>query len=959
MAGNDTLRFYYPWPAYGVKMSRQWPNVRENFQALAPLVRAAYVDLQPASAHDAGENDLSGWAIGERDFRNKFRIWYDKTDDTFKIQYNNGTEAVPAWNDAIQIRESDLRVTVTGAGGVAAPTGGFYTDIPRQLAVSQDFALSTEWQFTHNLNARPLIWDTFRSNYQSIVPQKVDVSDPNKAYFYFSAAVAGTAIAVAEQARGNGINFTDGSNVYYNKLVLNVSNTNFYFSRNLQGNPVLNLKPVDLSESPHDTLLGLLDDDHPQYALTDGSRVITGPQVFGDSVRINEHIEVAGSFYSDTYGEVAYADQGYLTVTQTNGAPSFSTVNKITFERESFYITADSEGKPVINFRGASGSGGGSQFGTGITSQSFSAATEWAYSHALGVDNIIWGAYDDQGEAIIPDKVDLSNNNIAYFYFTEAVAGKAVIAGGPLVNTITIKGNAGLTWNVETNTIGFNSSDFYITGDAAGKPVINLQPIAGSGGVTDHGALTGLSDDDHSQYLLASDATSRVAFAANWLDLTDGGETSLHTHPASGGGGGFYGVIFKRTGDVPVFKKDTISFLAADFYLTGDSQGKPVLGLTDVMRTNDAADFGDTQHVHSNIQTHGYLELNIEGAEPGQTVKVVSGVSRTHRLFIHDDTSFSVGADMHGTGLGTPGYRGYRSRGTPAAPTLIRGGDVAVEVVGYGHDGTDYEPVARIRVVADADATNDIAPGRIEFHTSSPTTGILTEAMVIDSDQHVSMQNTLNVKNQVTAEAFYLKTGGELVPLTVKDIDGNPTITNVNTIQFTNGTVTDQGNGIAEVTISAGSGISTLTEGTKSFGSQTVLGVNNVDFYFSPGGVAGNKVLNLKYSDDFLPVFIENPNAQGIAVDPIAPYAYTIESVTYDCISGSAFLGFYIMPASARTARPGNKILGLDGLTVSASLQKAIPTSNNAINPNDKLMVYVFGNAAAKHISILVKAVKS
>ena len=46
----------------------------------------------------------------------------------------------------------------------------------------------------------------------------------------------------------------------------------------------------------------------------------------------------------------------------------------------------------------------------------------------------------------------------------------------------------------------------------------------------DHGDLAGLADDDHSKYLLASDATSRAAFATNWTDLTDSGATTLHTH---------------------------------------------------------------------------------------------------------------------------------------------------------------------------------------------------------------------------------------------------------------------------------------------------------------------------------------------------------------------------------------------------------------------------------------------
>jgi len=48
----------------------------------------------------------------------------------------------------------------------------------------------------------------------------------------------------------------------------------------------------------------------------------------------------------------------------------------------------------------------------------------------------------------------------------------------------------------------------------------------GSGDV-DHGDLTGLADDDHSQYILGD--------RADWTDLTDGGDTTLHTHSSGGG----------------------------------------------------------------------------------------------------------------------------------------------------------------------------------------------------------------------------------------------------------------------------------------------------------------------------------------------------------------------------------------------------------------------------------------
>ena len=38
------------------------------------------------------------------------------------------------------------------------------------------------------------------------------------------------------------------------------------------------------------------------------------------------------------------------------------------------------------------------------------------------------------------------------------------------------------------------------------------------------------ADDDHTQYLLASNLGSRITATANWTDLTDKGLTDLHHH---------------------------------------------------------------------------------------------------------------------------------------------------------------------------------------------------------------------------------------------------------------------------------------------------------------------------------------------------------------------------------------------------------------------------------------------
>lgn len=55
--------------------------------------------------------------------------------------------------------------------------------------------------------------------------------------------------------------------------------------------------------------------------------------------------------------------------------------------------------------------------------------------------------------------------------------------------------------------------------------VVIAQP-AGEG-ISDHGLLTGLMDDDHLQYIIGD--------RADWAELTGGGETALHTHPVTGG----------------------------------------------------------------------------------------------------------------------------------------------------------------------------------------------------------------------------------------------------------------------------------------------------------------------------------------------------------------------------------------------------------------------------------------
>ena len=142
------------------------------------------------------------------------------------------------------------------------------------------------------------------------------------------------------------------------------------------------------------------------------------------------------------------------------------------------------------------------------------------------------------------------------------------------------------TFRIQENigTTDVPSWDDRLTIGSSGELVGNF--YVGDVGVSAHSALTGLiaPADDHTQYLLASAATSRAAFATNWTDLTDGGSTTLHTHDHGGLGGlsdddhtqyllrtdenGFYGISVKQSNNLASFRGINLINFGPEFYLS-------------------------------------------------------------------------------------------------------------------------------------------------------------------------------------------------------------------------------------------------------------------------------------------------------------------------------------------------------------------------------------------------------
>lgn len=107
----------------------------------------------------------------------------------------------------------------------------------------------------------------------------------------------------------------------------------------------------------------------------------------------------------------------------SNDAVSFSGINTFSFQAEDFYLhqNAPNTDEIVISLR--------SPVSLTKVALDFASSVEWVAAHSLGTEDLVWSTYDDAREGMLPSRVDISDPNTAYFYFAEAVAGKAVLIG--------------------------------------------------------------------------------------------------------------------------------------------------------------------------------------------------------------------------------------------------------------------------------------------------------------------------------------------------------------------------------------------------------------------------------------------------------------------------------------------------------------------------------------------------
>lgn len=167
-------------------------------------------------------------------------------------------------------------------------------------------------------------------------------------------------------------------------------------------------------------------------------------------------------------------------------------------------------------------------------------AREWVVNHNFSTSHLHWNVYDTKFRAVMSYdplrtprnnllEVDVSNQNVAYFYFFNPQSGYATLSGGGIAQVVaTTRGSFYIAesevggFNANTSTLKVDSAAFYLTSGGDGVPLLSIR-------------------DD--------------AFDSRYATLED-------LPP------GFYGITVAETDDSPAFKNvNTLKFDRESFYV--------------------------------------------------------------------------------------------------------------------------------------------------------------------------------------------------------------------------------------------------------------------------------------------------------------------------------------------------------------------------------------------------------
>lgn len=580
--------FFYPiWPVLdGKALNLQWGQIRSNQAETKAIVRNSVQELGSGDELNA-LRALLGQEYGDLTFRNKYRFLYNATTKEICCQKNDGTVATPVWTDSWCIRHSDGQFRSVSTGGIYS-SAGFYSDDDSlksmkeigetgtsadttvlnpvrlffnaddgfgvapiasgankgapEITFTQPFGRAEvfskagkEWTVNHAFDVTPVMAQVMDADDRIVIPDKADVSDPNTAYFYFNAPFTGSVyiasgglgaatllprdpfymvIRTDEQSR-EGRKFTPNVDMIFDA-------TDFYVN-------------VDLDEGSGGAHKNV------RLSLTDA---VKSP--FKHDVTFQKHVRMDDSL---------------------------SVENVIT--AEGFYLTAGSGGEI-------------SKSGDDLLIKSFN------------------------GQVVINDELRVNRRVHATAFYTNVGEVQGGVSDHTLLSSIGSNTHAAIDTHIADGTKHFTE------------------------GSIDHGSIAGLTDDDHTGYLLADGTralTGNIDLGGNNLtgvglitgdNHFTGSVTAEAFYTTSGGAVGGAITVKEVDGNPSVASVDTI--VVTNGTLTDDGSGQ----VTITTGGGGSARFNDVTAEGFYVQSGG--ELSPDG------MLTVGGTAAAPSISFKDDT---------------------------------------------------------------------------------------------------------------------------------------------------------------------------------------------------------------------------------------------------------------------------------------------------------------------------------
>jgi len=564
--------FYSPWPKFGKSFSKQLDESRSNTNSLNPIVRAIGLDSNYVNVAGAAVQAVE---IGETDFHNKYRIFWDKTNDTFRIQINTGTSGTPLWTDSISIGPSGEVV-----GNFYVPSENLPTDHGALTGLSDDD--HTQYLLASDAGSRAL----FSTNWTDLTDAGSTVlhthdhgglgglaDDDHTQYLLASDAGSralfstnwtdltdGGATTLHTHADSGGVGGgfyginvkqTDGKS-YKGINTINFEASSFYVEQNSTNTDEVSVNfrgtaGSGSGVSDHGALTGLADDDHPQYARKAASQV---------------------TFDGNITAEAFYLREGEIS-------SSGSTMQ--IFPRASLFVDVNNGS---IDFEASSGgaftTGGAFDMESTGSSLSFTANTAISVDAGTSLNISATTAATISGSSVtlsdgIGNTLLLGRSGVNISDIVKAEA--FYIPGGQVVHVVTtddLEGSIITPVEYRKPILKFNRRDFYLTADTQGNPIVNAAAIGGSGSVSN--TIT-VKDGSLPNYV-----TSELNFNPNefYLTGTSGGQPMVNLVGAtSEGDGGTALTVADQL--APTFTNTSKITFDRNFYLTPDSTGQPIV----------------------------------------------------------------------------------------------------------------------------------------------------------------------------------------------------------------------------------------------------------------------------------------------------------------------------------------------------------------------------------------------